>query len=52
MTQFKNRILGWCKRQSKIKNTVRELNALTDRDLNDIGISRYDIPRVARERLI
>jgi uncharacterized protein YjiS (DUF1127 family) len=29
--------------------TVRELNALTDRDLSDIGLSRSMIPDVARE---
>lgn len=27
--------------------TIRELSMLTDRELNDIGISRYDIPFVA-----
>ena len=28
--------------------TRRELNALTDRELSDIGLSRFDIDRVAR----
>ena len=28
--------------------TIRELSAMTDRDLNDIGINRYDIPFIAR----
>jgi uncharacterized protein YjiS (DUF1127 family) len=28
--------------------TLRELSALSDRELNDIGISRYDIEDVAR----
>lgn len=28
--------------------TRRELNALTDRELNDIGLARGDIERVAR----
>jgi len=31
-----------------IRTTVRELEALSDRALADIGISRCDIPRVAR----
>lgn len=31
------------------RNTLRELAALSDRDLNDLGISRYDITRIARE---
>lgn len=29
--------------------TLRELNALTERELNDLGLSRGDIRRVARE---
>ena len=29
--------------------TVTELNALTDRELADLGISRLSIPQVARE---
>ncbi len=29
--------------------TVRELSALSDRELNDLGISRFDIGRVAHE---
>jgi uncharacterized protein YjiS (DUF1127 family) len=28
-------------------STLRELNALSDRELADIGVSRSDIPRVA-----
>jgi uncharacterized protein YjiS (DUF1127 family) len=31
------------------RDTVRELSRLSDRDLHDIGISRYDIDAVARE---
>ena len=29
--------------------TVAELNALTDRELTDLGISRLSIPEIARE---
>ncbi|WP_149588851.1 DUF1127 domain-containing protein [Tabrizicola flagellatus] len=29
--------------------TVAELNALTDRELSDLGISRISIPEIARE---
>lgn len=49
MFKFKNKLTRWLDRQSRIKNNVRELSALTDRDLSDIGLSRCDIPRVARE---
>lgn len=36
------------KMQSSIKKTIRELNALSDRDLIDIGITRGDIEEIAR----
>lgn len=32
-----------------VKNTVKQLNALTDRELRDIGLSRYDIEIIAKE---
>ena len=32
---------------ARIRTTVRELNALTDRDLADLGICRGEIYRVA-----
>ena len=48
MTQVLGNITSWLKRQKKMRNTVRELNALTDRDLSDIGLSRCDIHRVAK----
>lgn len=42
---LKSRITAW-KRYSR---TVSELNALTNRELADLGIARADIQRVARE---
>lgn len=36
-------------RKRKINQTVRELSGMTDKELNDIGISRYDIMNVARQ---
>ena len=38
-------------KSAKIKSTIKELNMLTDRDLNDIGITRADIPFIARENV-
>ena len=32
-----------------VKKTVKQLNELTDRELRDIGLSRYDIEQVAKE---
>ena len=40
------------KRKAKVRlvrNTVKQLNGLTDRELRDIGLSRYDIEMVAKE---
>jgi len=36
-------------RYKKYRQTVRELSAMTDRELGDIGISRYDIKRIAKQ---
>ncbi len=33
----------------RYRNTVHELNRLSTRELNDLGISRSDIPFVARK---
>lgn len=35
------------KERRKFKETVKELNSLTDKELADIGISRCDIKAVA-----
>ena len=35
-------------REAKYRQTVRELSALSDRDLSDIGLSRCDIVSVAK----
>ncbi|WCR12473.1 DUF1127 domain-containing protein [Paracoccus stylophorae] len=36
-------------RKAVYRQTVRELSALTTRDLDDLGISRAMIPHLARE---
>jgi uncharacterized protein YjiS (DUF1127 family) len=41
---LKSRISNW----KRYNRTVSELNALSNRDLSDLGISRADINRVAR----
>ncbi|MBZ0164413.1 MAG: DUF1127 domain-containing protein [Notoacmeibacter sp.] len=35
----------------RYRETVNELSRLSNRELNDLGISRYDIPFVARKAL-
>lgn len=42
---LKSRYASW-KRYSR---TLQELGSLSNRDLADLGISRADIPRLARE---
>jgi uncharacterized protein YjiS (DUF1127 family) len=34
-------------KMAEIRSTIRELDALTDRELSDIGISRADIYEIA-----
>lgn len=48
MIKLKNKISRWLRASERIRNTYRELSALNDKELNDIGISRCDIPRIAR----
>ena len=36
-------------RSQRYKKTVKELSGLTDRELHDMGISRYDIEEIARK---
>lgn len=39
----------WSAERRAYNEAVRELSALSDRDLADIGLSRFDIESVARE---
>jgi uncharacterized protein YjiS (DUF1127 family) len=48
MTMFevlKSRYSSW----KRYARTVQELESLTNRELADLGISRFDIPRLAKE---
>lgn len=49
LTTFFNRAGEQISRSMTIARVARELNGYTDRELNDIGLTRSDIPRVARE---
>ena len=42
---LKSRYSTW----KRYARTVQELESLTNRELADLGISRVDIPRLARE---
>ncbi len=43
------KVSRWLRRQSRLRKTVRELSALTNRELSDIGVARCDIYRIARD---
>jgi uncharacterized protein YjiS (DUF1127 family) len=42
-------VLSGLRRWLRARETVRQLNALSDRELSDIGITRHDIAQVARQ---
>lgn len=44
----KMNIMGKYREWRSYRRTVNELSALSNRELNDLGISRGDIPHVAR----
>ena len=41
-------IFGKYQQWRRFRRTYRELSTLTDRELNDLGISRFDLQRVAK----
>jgi uncharacterized protein YjiS (DUF1127 family) len=45
---FLSVVLSGFRRWLRARETARQLKALSDRELSDIGISRYDIAQVAR----
>lgn len=42
------RLVAWRRREAAIAATFAELDALTDRELADIGFHRADLRRIAR----
>ena len=51
MTKLGKKVTRWLKRQAKMRQTVRELSALSDKELADIGIHRSMIYDVVRSHL-
>lgn len=49
MTRLIKKVNRWAKRHMRYRQIVRELSALNDKELADIGINRSDIYRVANE---
>ncbi len=46
---FLSIVLSSLRRWRRARETARQLSALSDRELSDIGIARHDIVRVARQ---
>jgi uncharacterized protein YjiS (DUF1127 family) len=46
---FLSVLLSGLRRWLRARETARQLSALSDRELSDIGITRHDITRVARQ---
>jgi uncharacterized protein YjiS (DUF1127 family) len=49
LTSLKDGVLTAINQRRVYERTVAELNALSDRDLTDLGISRLGIADIARE---
>jgi uncharacterized protein YjiS (DUF1127 family) len=47
---IRNRVRGWLARRREIARIEFELNTYSDRHLADLGLTRGDIPMVARGR--
>jgi uncharacterized protein YjiS (DUF1127 family) len=47
-----NRIVRTYRNWRKYRSTYNELMRLSTRDLDDLGISRVDIPAIAREAAV
>ncbi len=48
LSQFFAPVAAWFARQHRIDQMIRTLNQRSDRQLADMGLSRADIPAVAR----
>jgi uncharacterized protein YjiS (DUF1127 family) len=49
MTRNTNKLFDRFRRWRRYRDTVRELQGLSPRELNDLGINRGEISRLARE---
>jgi uncharacterized protein YjiS (DUF1127 family) len=46
---FLSVVLSCLRRWLRARETAQQLNALSDRELSDIGVARHDIAQVARQ---
>ncbi len=52
MTAKANSLFGRYRNWRRYRSTVRELDRLSTRELDDIGLSRGDIYRVSRQSIL
>lgn len=50
-TNVIKQVTAWSVRRRRYLQIRQELEAYSDRQLNDLGIARWDIPRIARESI-
>ncbi len=50
VTYILSRLQKYVSYRKRYHQTVRELSHLSDRDLADLGFSRFEIPAVARKQ--
>ena len=48
---FLGKIALWARLQGRYRQALHELNQLDDRDLDDLGIGRGDLPDLARRHV-
>jgi uncharacterized protein YjiS (DUF1127 family) len=48
VTKAINDMIIYHHQQAVIRQTIKELSSMSDKDLDDIGVNRYDIPFIAR----
>jgi uncharacterized protein YjiS (DUF1127 family) len=49
-TSLYDRLPRWVKQSIKLQRELKEISCLTDRDLKDIGVSRYELATSAKQR--
>lgn len=49
MSKLLNAVSTWLEQKERERRTRHELARLTDKDLQDIGIARCDIDRIAKD---
>ena len=46
---FLSLVLSGLRRWFRVREAARQLKALSDRELSDIGVAKHDVPKVTRQ---